>query len=175
MRKMLLYLTVMIAALSFAAPLLSQSIWLDRRHDKTVSVEVLIPNFKTEDEGSISGMLNVHQVDQSGFVFRLRGGPSPLINTNKDEFEDGTELFIGYSAQVGYESEAVSVLGGFTGRANLTESNSDFGDRSAHQIGFNTSVGLGKIKPGVHFRLPLDKSLKDALDFVFGLNLGVQL
>jgi hypothetical protein len=272
MRKTLSYLTMLIAAMSFALPLSAQSIWLDRRHDQTVGLEVLIPDFKTEDGGgvsgwalflslraplsdqlrfagelpfvhanlesgsfffrsgsqnsfgnpylgleigrqgspvfgeigvraplasednfgaalvgvitdfdrleaflpnvvSISGMLNFHQIGETGFALRLRGGPSLDINT---EGED-TELLIGYSAQAGYETEAVSILGGVTGRVNMTEENADFGERSVHQIGFNASLGLGKARPGVHFRLPLDDDLKNSLDFVFGFNLGVQL
>jgi hypothetical protein len=272
MQKISSYLTVLIAAMSFATPLSAQSIWLDRRHDKTVGLEVLIPDFKTEDGGgvsgwalfialraplsdqlrfagelpfvhanlesgsfffrsgsqnsfgnpylgleigrqgslvfgeigvrvplasednfgaalvgvitdfdrieaflpnvvSIAGMLNVHQVGQTGFALRLRGGPALAISTEGND----TELLIGYSAQAGYETEAVSILGGVTGRANMTEENADFGERSVHQIGFNASLGLGKVRPGVHFRLPLDDDLKESLDFVFGLHLGVQL
>jgi hypothetical protein len=111
----------------------------------------------------------------SGAVVRLRGGPSLLINTDKDRFEDATELFIGYSAQLGYESEMVSIMGGFTGRANLTEEDADYGERSVHQLGFMASVGLGNVRPGIHLRLPLDEDLKDTFDFVLGFHLGVQL
>lgn len=276
MRKTFCYLSL--AAMSFAtlvpASLSAQSIWLDRSADKTVGLEVLIPNFKDEDgvsgwaaflslraplsnqlhfvgempfahgsfesrsifidsgsqnsignpyfgieigrQGSpvfgeigarvplasedkfgatlvglvtdfdrleafapkmlpLTAMLNYHHKEASGFAIRLRGGPSFLINTDKDEFEDGSELFIGYSAQAGYESEQVSILGGVTGRANMTEENADFGERSVHQLGFNASVGLGNVRPGIHFRLPLDDDLKDSMDFVMGFNLGIQL
>jgi hypothetical protein len=271
MQKISSYLTVLIAAMSFALPLSAQSIWLDRRHEQTIGFEFLIPDFKTEDGGvsgwalflslraplsdqlrfagelpfvhanlesgpfffrngsqnsfgnpylgleigrpgsavfgeigvraplaskdnfgaalvgfitdfdrleaflpnlvSISGMLNVHQIGATGFALRLRGGPALNISTEGDD----TELLIGYSAQAGYESEVVSVLGGVTGRVNITEENADFGERSVHQLGFNASLGLGKVRPGVHFRLPLDDDLKNSLDFVFGFNLGVQL
>jgi len=284
MRKTFFCLTT---ALSFAmlvpASLPAQSIWLDRRHDKTIGFEVLIPNFKNEDNSfvtssnsglvifsllrlplsekvlfvgelpfahgsskikstrfninesesesaignpylglelkgqnspafaefgirlplasekkdlslftglftdidrleaflpnilSISGMANLHHVDKSGFAVRLRGGPSLLINTDSNGGDDDTELFISYSAQTGYESERVSVLGGLTGRANMTEDNLSFSERSIHQLGFNASVGLGNVRPGLHFRIPLDDDLKESLDFVMGFNLGIRL
>jgi len=124
---------------------------------------------------SITGMANVHHVDKSGFAIRLRGGPSLLINTDKDEFEDASELFIGYSAQLGYESEPVSVIGGFTGRASLTEEDVDYSERSVHQLGFAASFGLGTVRPGVHLRLPVDEDMKDTMDFVLGFHLGVRL
>jgi len=123
---------------------------------------------------SITGMLNYHHREVSGFALRFRGGPSLLINTDSGSGDD-TELFIGYSAQAGYESERFSLLGGLTGRANLTEEDADFSERSVHQLGFNASLGLGKVRPGLHFRLPLDEDLKDSLDFVLGFNLGIQL
>jgi hypothetical protein len=121
----------------------------------------------------ITGMLNYHYKLASGFTVRLRGGPSLLIYTGADN--GGSDLFMGYSAQTGYESERVSILGGLTGRANLTEGGADFGERSVHQLGFNASVGFGNVRPGLHFRLPLDDDLKESMDFVFGLNLGIQL
>lgn len=110
----------------------------------------------------------------SGFAFKLRGGPSLLIYTGDDAFDDDVELFMSYSAQAGYETERWSILGGVTGRALLTTEDASFDERSIHQLGFNASVGLGQVRPGVHFRLPLDDGLKESLDSVLGINLGVQ-
>jgi hypothetical protein len=280
MKKILTSLAITIAAMSLAplvpARLFAQSIWLDRQHDKTIAVEVLIPNFpddntessawatflslraplsknvnfvgelpiahssfefrflgsrisesetavgnpylgleiKGEDSpifaevglrvpiapednvGTFGGlisdmdrveafmpkmlpvtvMLNLRQKTWGGVVFRLRGGPSLLINTGADQggFDD-TETFLGYSAQVGYESEPVSVIGGFTGRATLSEEDADYGERSVHQLGFAASFGLDNVRPGVHLRLPLDEDAKGLVDFVLGFHLGVRL
>jgi hypothetical protein len=62
-----------------------------------------------------------------------------------------------------------------TGRANVGEGTSNFSERSVHQLGLNAIIGKGRVKPGVHLRLPLDKDLQNSLDFVLGLNLGIQL
>lgn len=274
------YLAAAISAMSLAtivpASLPAQSIWLDRQHDKTIAVEVLIPNFSEENTttsawatflslraplsknlnlvgelpiahnsfefrffGSrisesetaignpylgleikgqdapifaevglrlplapeenvgvlgglysdvdrleafmpkmlpITAMLNFRQKTWGGMFLRLRGGASLLINTGAEENDfDDTETFIGYSAQLGYESEPVSVIGGFTGRANLTQEDANYGERSVHQLGFAASFGLGNVRPGVHLRLPLDEDLKDTVDFVLGFHLGVRL
>lgn len=124
---------------------------------------------------SLMTLANYHYRDQSGFALRLRGGPSLLIYTGKDSFDDEVELFMSYSAQAGYESERFSILGGITGRAILTEQDASFEERSVHQLGFNASVGLGKVRPGVHFKLPLDDDLKRSMNSVLGFNLGVEI
>jgi hypothetical protein len=118
-----------------------------------------------------SGMVNFHQVGPSGLAIRLRGGLSFWVFTDKEAFDDDTELFASYSAQIGYESRQGSVMAGFTGRANLTTEDANFSERSVHQFGATASVGMG---PGVQFRLPLDEDLKDVLDAVFGIQLGIQ-
>lgn len=117
---------------------------------------------------------NYDSRDPSGFALRLRSGPSLLIKTDKGEYEDSAELFLGYSAQAGYDTERFSVIGGVSGRALLSEGGADFGARSVHQLGFNASLGLGKARPGLHFRLPLDEGLKETITSVLGVNLGVE-
>jgi hypothetical protein len=126
------------------------------------------------DNLPVMAIANYRYRDPSGFVLKLRGGPSLLIYTGDSDFNDDVELFLGYSAQTGYESERFSILGGITGRALLTTEDASFDERSIHQLGFNASVGLGQVRPGVHFRLPLDDDLKAIIDSVLGLNLGVQ-
>lgn len=128
-------------------------------------LEAFIPNTV-----SITGMLNYCHREASGFALRLRGGPSLLLNTD----EDDTELFIGYSVQAGYEAPRFSLLGGFTGRAIMTEEDADFDERSIHQLGFNVSAQFGKLRPGLHLRLPLDDDLQESLDAVLGFNLILQ-
>jgi len=124
----------------------------------------------------ITGMVNYQHKDPSGFVFRLRSGPAFLIDTDKQEREDATESFLLYSAQAGYESKQISVDAGLSGRWWLTTEEYDtFGERTIHQFGLTTSIGLGIVRPGLQIRLPLDKDLTEFLDLVFGVNLGIHL
>jgi hypothetical protein len=129
----------------------------------------------TPDMVSITAMANYRYKNPSGFVTRLRGGPAFWVNTDKQEFEDDTELFLLYSMQAGYESEQVSIGGGFTGRWLLTEKDLTFGEQTFHQLAFAASAGLGNLRPGIQIRLPLDDDFKEVVDFVFGVNLGIQL
>ncbi len=122
----------------------------------------------------ILGMANWRYRSSKGFAIRLRGGPSFWINT-KNDGNDGTELFLLYSAQAGYESERVHVGGSVGGRWFLTVENGDFGERTLHQLGLAASVGLGKAWPGVQIKLPLDNDLEQIWDFIIGVNLGIQL
>lgn len=118
----------------------------------------------------LTGMLNYRQKSATGLTFRLRGGPSFLMNTSGG----GSQWLLGYSAQLGYEARTFSASAGLTGRANLSEEG-NFGERSTHQLGLAANLGLGKVRPGVHIRLPLDQDTRESLNYVAGINLGILL
>ncbi len=120
----------------------------------------------------ITGILNHRYQARSGFLVRLRGGIHVWIPT---ESGGDSEAWLVYSGQAGYASEQFSIEGGFTGRYSLTAGTGDFGGRTLHQFGFVARIGLGNVRPGVHMRLPLDQDLSDVLDFVFGLNVAIEL
>lgn len=116
-------------------------------------------------------MMNYRYQNAPGPFIRLRGGPSLFIYTGEDGF-DLTLPIIGYGLQGGYESERFRAGVGYTGRTYLIPG---FGTLISHQLSFNASVGLGRIRPGIHFRMPLDKESKEDLDYVLGLDLGIYL
>lgn len=111
----------------------------------------------------------------TGFIMRLRGGPSFWIYTGSENTSEEVELFLLYSAQVGYESNSFSLMGGLSGRMIVTESDLNIGERTLHQFGTFASLDLGRVRPGVQFRAPLDEGFKDFLDFAFGVNLALEL
>jgi hypothetical protein len=127
------------------------------------------------DVVSIVAVENYQHRAASGLTARLRGGPSFWIYTGSGDLDDDVELFLLYSAQAGYESDIFSLIGGVSGRLLATESGLDIGERTAHQLGASASVDLGRVRPGVQFRLPLDNDFQELLDFAFGLNLGIEL
>jgi len=120
---------------------------------------------------AITGKINYHNKNASNLVIRLRGGPTVWIPTD----EGDTELLLDYSAQVGYEGQQVSVIGGLTGRLIVTEEDLDFGERTFHHLGASASLNLGTVSLGIHFRIPIDEDLSDSIDSVLGLNLVFQL
>ena len=124
-----------------------------------------------------TGKVNYQQRYASNIVFRLRVGPSLWVFGSDEEDDPEDEIWLDYSTQVGYESDSFSVLGGLTGSYWVTQGDDDLIDRTVHQLGVAASLVYGKLRPGVHFRLPLnsgDDAILAGLDFVFGLSLGVQ-
>jgi hypothetical protein len=111
-------------------------------------------------------MINYRYGSEPGPFIRLRGGPSLIIVPGGG---DGVlPLIVDYGLQCGYESKRFSAGAGYTGRV--------YGlGLMVHQLGFNANLGLGRIRPGVHFRVPLDEESKEDLDYVLGLNLGIHL
>lgn len=124
---------------------------------------------------SVIAAQNYHHRAPSGFTMRLRGGPSFWIYTGDEDTDADVELFLLYSAQAGYELHNVSLMGGLSGRMIVTESDLNIGERTLHQFGASASVDLGRVRPGVQFRLPLDEDFGDFLDSVFGVSLAIEI
>jgi hypothetical protein len=124
------------------------------------------------ETGAMIGMVNYCHKTPSGVMVRLRGGPIYAFNTGRG-FE--SETYLGYSAQVWHESRRVHVGGGLTGRMVLSGVYGGLAGRTIHQAGVFASFPAGKVQPGVHIRLPLDKALREDLKVVFGVNLGITL
>jgi hypothetical protein len=116
----------------------------------------------------------VHR-DPSGLVIRLRGGPDLWISTDSKTEGDKTELWMHYSAQAGFDGKHLNVLAGVTGRLWISQSDLNFGERSFHQVGINAGIDLGRFRPGLFARFPLDKDLSDYLENVIGLNCSIGL
>lgn len=113
------------------------------------------------------------------WAFRLRGGPSLWLNTGDavDPETDetialDTELLASYGGQLWYDAPRYNIGGGMMGRAALT-ADGDFGERTLHQLGLSGNLVLGKVVPGLQFRVPLDDD--DGVDFVAGLNLALRI
>lgn len=120
----------------------------------------------------ISGIVNYLKKEPSGFFSRVRGGMAAWIAIGD---RDESEWFLLYSAQVGYESPQGDLVAGISGRWLLSGEDLDFGEATVHQLGLAAGVAWGTIQPGISLRVPLDEDLRDILDFVFGLTLGIRM
>ncbi|MFQ5601982.1 MAG: hypothetical protein ACE5HS_01785 [bacterium] len=133
-------------------------------------LEAFLPDIIT-----LSGKVNYYQQNSSKMIFWLRGGPTAWLNSD-DFVGDDSEIWMDYSAQIGYEGEQFRLMGGLTGRMIVTQDGIDFGDRFINQLTATASAKLGRVQPGILFRLPLDDDFfLNFVDFIFGFNLGVQL
>ena len=119
--------------------------------------------------------LNVARRDASGLVMRLRGGPDLWISTDSKTEGDKTEFWMHYSAQLGYEGELLNLLAGVTGRLWVTGEDLTLGERSFHQLGINAGVNLGRFRPGLHIRIPIDKDLSELIENVIGINCSIRV
>ena len=125
-----------------------------------------------EDVLSLFLIGNFFKEYPTGVYTRLRAGPSILVPTT-----DGpdTELFAVYGGLVGYANNGFDVSGGISGRAILSESNIDFGERTLHQAGIKVSYSTGRIRPSLQIRFPLDSDLSDITDLSYGIGVSMEL
>ena len=126
----------------------------------------------TRDILPICALINYMKAEDSGFMFRLRGGPVAWIATGE---RNESEWFLIYSLQGGYQSEKFNVLAGISGRWFMSVEDVTFGEATFHQFGVAANVVLGTFKPGIILKFPLDEDLGNLLDLVFGLTLGFNL
>jgi hypothetical protein len=107
-------------------------------------------------------------------TINVGGGPVVSIYT-KDTGGDQAEVFAQYALLTNFAGNVVTVQGGFTGRALVTESELSFGERSVHQFGLGVTKSSGAFRPGVHVRVPVDNDLSELIDFVVGIHFTVML
>ncbi len=107
----------------------------------------------------------------TNLVLRLRAGPSFFLLTDG---ANDTEWFLDYGGQLGYDGPAFFVLGGVTGRY-FASGDGDLAERTIHHLVGSLGFKVGRIRPGVELRLPLDEDMKDRLDAVIGGTVGIEL
>ncbi|NIR47263.1 hypothetical protein GWO43_02195 [candidate division KSB1 bacterium] len=132
--------------------------------------EAFLHNFVT-----VLGKVNFMPESSSNLTPRIRVGPTVLIPIGEPAETADIELFLDYSAQVGYNGQRFGFLAGLTGRLFVSEDELDFSERTFHHLGIAANVAFDNVRPGIHLRLPLDEFITDRVDFIFGVNLAVQL
>jgi hypothetical protein len=118
----------------------------------------------------ISAMVNARWRSEQGVVTKLRVGPTLWASTVRDE-----ELWFHYTAQIGYEGERGSVIGGFTGVMDVIQVEANFGQRTYHQLGVAGSLRFNRLMPGLSVRLPLDEDMRHRQDVVVGVHVSIEL
>lgn len=98
--------------------------------------------------------------------FRVRGGTSLLGGDGTPE-----DLYVAYTGQLVYAVGGADVAAGLTGRANATTDDED-ADRAFHQAIVAGGYRLGRLRPGVQLRFPLDGEAREITGFTAGVSLG---
>ena len=118
-----------------------------------------------EDQWALAGHVGWRTRWQSGLSAGFTIGGTLWSPKNSDE-----ELLADYRADVGYREPRLAIGAEFTGRAILTESGLNVGQRTVHQLSVGVGVALGPVWPRGFVRLPLDADLKDSgFSTAFGL------
>lgn len=127
---------------------------------------------------TFSALANIHyryEID-SGFGFRLDGGPEVLAPENAD-----AELFVKYGGQLLYNVDKFTIGTGVIGRLWTTQEGLSFSERSINSFGLTGSYDFGNINIDGYIEIPLndDSSIfslgEDVLNAVLGLNLGITI
>ena len=129
------------------------------------------------DVTTLLAAINFQNVFPPKQIFlRARAGALLSLSTGQGVEEllnigDDSELFFLLSGQAGYDGKCLFLGAGLTGRLVLTQEG-NIGRRTFLQLGANARFKLGRFRPGLHFRLPLEDDLKEVLDFVGGVSLS---
>ncbi len=131
--------------------------------------EAFVPNLL-----ALNARYNYTTKSTDEFAFHFRLGPTLWINTKSNSGGDKTEVLLAYSLHGGIHTETFDCMAGYSGRMILTGSG-DPSERTFHQVGILASARIGSFHPGLYYRVPVDKNLKDIISGVFGVSLGVDL
>ncbi len=112
---------------------------------------------------------------KDGIALHAYAGPTIWL-LGGDNTANDNEILMDYGAQIWVRSEFARMGAGITGRYWLTLDNADFDESTVHQFGFAANIGDGRIRPGVHLRLPLDEDWDfTGVEYIYGVNLTVLL
>lgn len=148
------------------------------------SIGILIDPNRFEAFGlndlSVVVRLNYLHEFSSDFRLLLHGGWSGGGSTDGEYGPSGFQT-LDYGVQLGYLNRRVNVFGELSGRYLLDGSTpflSGFHSsrgRTVNQVAVAANIGLGKVHPGLYFRVPIDDFLSDQIRFVLGLSMRIQL
>jgi hypothetical protein len=118
----------------------------------------------------IKGALGYRGESGSGIMTLVKIGPAFWINSDKNDGEDGSELFVYYSCHFWYYG-AVSDYGiGLTGIGDLSEDQILYQNKFVNRFEFGMGFKTGNFRPGFDLFLPLSNDL-EANSYVLNLNI----
>jgi hypothetical protein len=127
-----------------------------------------------EDAVPVSGALTFEQPFDNGAAIRARAGVTAAFYTGDDDDEE-TSTFADYGLFGNYSLGLARVGAGISGRWNISADDGSFSDNSLHQLAFTVDAPIGRVRPGLSLRLPLDSTHRDIVDYSIGAYLQVPL
>ena len=121
------------------------------------------------DQVAVQGAVNLREVTPSHIAYRLRLAPAIWIPSGDNTAD--TEIYAGYSFQIGYHGTSARVGMGMAGRAQLTGDYSNLGQRTRNQLELHGDFLSGTIRPALDLKLPLEL-LSELVPIVIGASIS---
>jgi len=103
--------------------------------------------------------------------FRLRTGLGIVFQVPVKEIKiDNIFTYLHYDLIVWYKTGRLAIGCGFSGLYHDSKTDG-FNTLSVHQLGLTSELKIGKIKPTLYFRLPLDADYKQDINYIIGCGL----
>jgi hypothetical protein len=123
---------------------------------KTTSGRMIAHIGRIPDQGPfVTGLL--------GATYAVPGGSDGGDNT----------LYGSYGVRAGFMGSALLGSVTITGRANISEGDMSFSERTMHQLGFNLEGTRGKFRPSGSIRTYLDKAPRESLKAILTLGASI--
>ncbi len=110
----------------------------------------------------------------SGFALHTRLAPVVWVDMG-DGLQDGAEMWVLFSVQAMMVTERASFGGGFSTRTLLSEDELDPGEQMTEQLGVFCNLYLGRWRPSLQIKIPMDDRIKEVLETQFCFSIGLAL
>ncbi len=107
----------------------------------------------------------------NGLLLFARGGPSVWIPIQD---RDDAEVIGLAEAQIGYAEEQFGILGGVASRVLISE-DLNFDERTNFQFGAGAWYQIGRVRPALQLRVPIDEEMRDLLNTIVGFSVDVRV
>lgn len=122
---------------------------------------------------TLYGNFTYRSFKREGPIWGFEAGPDYLIP--KKNSGEKSELYMHYGLTAGFRATQLAVLAEFASTGLVSGNAGHFGERFNHAVTLGAQwIGSG-VRPGVFYKLYLDKDLSDFIDGVLGIKLDVIL
>lgn len=94
---------------------------------------------------------------------------------DKPASADNSEIYAHYGLLLGYRAGNFDLTAEGMGRAHITEKYDKFRDRLNNELAFGVHLNLHQFRPGVFYKIYIEKEYKDVIRSVLGFSFDILL